>query len=382
MKHILLTLIVVIFTTFFVNASTTSVSVLNASTTSVSIGWEPVSTAGISYKVRFVSQTTGMTNLANAGSSTNFTIDSLTYGDKYNIYVSTTLGTNESALSDVISWKVGNHFPSLTNQSAGTISGSNLVMSVAKLLTKATDVDGDTLSINTGTFLSTNNRTFVITNGNIIYNTPTTSGKDKLVLTLNDGNGGLTPVDLVISITNNYIVYPGCIVKIGTVYYFQTNVYGIPNTAYTVEHQTNSVGNWLKLSNYVASSTGVILVREAKLSWASNMLYRIASTYVPNPTNTTPTIPLAPTNLVFVSSTTTTATMKWTDTSNNETGFTVQTSLDGSTGWTAWEGAALPANTTTYTDSLPKAGTYYYRVQSYNANGRSGWSNVLKITTK
>jgi FtsP/CotA-like multicopper oxidase with cupredoxin domain len=91
-------------------------------------------------------------------------------------------------------------------------------------------------------------------------------------------------------------------------------------------------------------------------------------------------LPAAPTNLTLVGVTRNSITISWTDNSTNELKFYVQRSATGTGGWTLIARAA--ANTITYTDSgLSRNTTYYYRVQAYNANGTSAFTNTVSGKT-
>lgn len=71
-------------------------------------------------------------------------------------------------------------------------------------------------------------------------------------------------------------------------------------------------------------------------------------------------------------------TLSWADNSSDEEGFKVvrKDSLDGN--WI--DIAATGANMASYTDNVASKGTYWYRIKSYNNNGSSLGSNVVKIT--
>lgn len=72
--------------------------------------------------------------------------------------------------------------------------------------------------------------------------------------------------------------------------------------------------------------------------------------------------------------------LEWMDNSNNETGFRIERSSDGSTGWK--QIASPGANTTTYQDSAVfSSSTYYYRVYAFNTGGSSSFSNMANTTT-
>lgn len=92
-----------------------------------------------------------------------------------------------------------------------------------------------------------------------------------------------------------------------------------------------------------------------------------------------PTPPSAPTNLTVTTVSATRLDLKWTDTSNNEDGFKIERSLNG----TAFsEVASVGSNVTTYSNTGLTCNTFYhYRVRSFNAIGNSTYSNTAKKKT-
>ncbi len=94
----------------------------------------------------------------------------------------------------------------------------------------------------------------------------------------------------------------------------------------------------------------------------------------------TPTAPAAPTSLVATASTSTQIDLTWVDNASNETGFIIERSPDGSTGWTQ---IATPAqNVTSYSDTGRSASTqYFYRIRANNGVGPSANSNNANATT-
>jgi len=71
--------------------------------------------------------------------------------------------------------------------------------------------------------------------------------------------------------------------------------------------------------------------------------------------------------------------LSWSDTSQNETGFEIERSMDG-TSFTLT--ATLPTDTTALTDAgLNAKTTYWYRMRAYNPAGYSDYSNVTWTTT-
>ncbi|MFA5795483.1 MAG: DUF2341 domain-containing protein [Candidatus Brocadiia bacterium] len=73
--------------------------------------------------------------------------------------------------------------------------------------------------------------------------------------------------------------------------------------------------------------------------------------------------------------------LQWVDNSNNETGFKLERSLNG-TDWTELT-AILVANTTSHNDEtgLSRDTQYYYRIRAYNGLGNSSYSNTLLTRT-
>lgn len=93
-----------------------------------------------------------------------------------------------------------------------------------------------------------------------------------------------------------------------------------------------------------------------------------------------PTPPIAPSNLAAVRTGCNTIILNWSDNSTNETGFELRqsTTLNGSYSVIA----ALPANTTKFTNSgLKKGKKYFYKVKAVNSAGSSEWSNKANATT-
>lgn len=72
-------------------------------------------------------------------------------------------------------------------------------------------------------------------------------------------------------------------------------------------------------------------------------------------------------------------TITWKDRSSNETGFVIERKTENGS---YSEIATVRANTTSYTDTrLRNNTTYTYRIQAYNNEGRSEFSEELKVTT-
>src|SRR5262249_23000397 len=93
----------------------------------------------------------------------------------------------------------------------------------------------------------------------------------------------------------------------------------------------------------------------------------------------TPSVPKAPMNLATAPVSSSQINLTWQDKSNNETGFKIFRSTDG-TSFT--QVGSVGANIKTYSDGGLLASTfYYYRVFATNAVGDSDASNTASATT-
>ncbi len=89
----------------------------------------------------------------------------------------------------------------------------------------------------------------------------------------------------------------------------------------------------------------------------------------------------APTNLRTATIGTNFVILLWNDNSGNEQGFYIERSDNGGTTWTRVGQTA--ANTATFRNNgLTTKTTYLYRVQAFNNNGLSNYTNTLTVTTK
>jgi hypothetical protein len=94
------------------------------------------------------------------------------------------------------------------------------------------------------------------------------------------------------------------------------------------------------------------------------------------------TLPADPSSLTATATSSSQIDLSWTDNATDESAYVVERSLDGSTDWSQL-GSALPADSTTYSDTgLSASTTYHYRIKATNAIGDSGYSNTASATTK
>jgi hypothetical protein len=106
--------------------------------------------------------------------------------------------------------------------------------------------------------------------------------------------------------------------------------------------------------------------------------YTLSGTYNAG-SNPTPTAPDAPSGLAASAASASQINLTWNDVAT-ETGYTIERSLDGSTGWT--QVGATSADATTFSNTGLTAGTtYHYRVVATNSAGASPASNVAFAST-
>ena len=76
-------------------------------------------------------------------------------------------------------------------------------------------------------------------------------------------------------------------------------------------------------------------------------------------------------------------TLRWTDNSNNESGFYIERALSPKKGSPTWSRIGqVGSNVAIYTDNLSAAGTYLYRVQAFTATKVSSYSNQVSVRVR
>ena len=153
-------------------------------------------------------------------------------------------------------------------------------------------------------------------------------------------------------------------------------------SGYRVQRLNSATGEWAVVGSTIADATSFT---DTGLSAATAYTYRIeafnnaGSAYSPEQSATTqnPTVPEAPSGLTAVATGATSVKLTWTDNAAGESGFEVER-FDGA----SYTYVALPADTTTYTDSGLRAATAYtYRVRATGAAGASAYSGAATVTT-
>ena len=148
-------------------------------------------------------------------------------------------------------------------------------------------------------------------------------------------------------------------------------------------------GYSLDNSNWATNSLAANTTSYAVTGLVHNSLYyfRVRATnaygnssYATTTATTLNEAPTAPTTLAAAAASKTKINLSWVDTSDNETGFEIQRSADGST----WSGVlyTTAVNVTAYSDTTVAAGeTWYYRVRAINASGNSSYASTANATT-
>lgn len=140
-------------------------------------------------------------------------------------------------------------------------------------------------------------------------------------------------------------------------------------TGFRIERSANGSTNWTEIGT---TSANVTTYPNTGLAASTAYYYRVRA--YNGSGNSTYSNTANATTLAAASS----VTIAWDDNATTESGFRVERSPNGSTGWT--EIGTTAANVTTYQNTgLAVGTTYYYRVRAYNATELSSYSNTLQV---
>src|SRR5206468_1196965 len=161
-------------------------------------------------------------------------------------------------------------------------------------------------------------------------------------------------------------------------------------TGFIIERSLDGSTGWAAVTGSPAAANSTSF-SDTTVSASTQYFYRVRATNSVGDSNNSntanattpvqPTKPADPSNLVATTASTTQINLTWLDNSNNETGFKIERSLDGSTGWTLLTTTA--ANATSYSNTGLQPGTqYFYRVRATNAVGDSNNTTVANAITQ
>lgn len=153
---------------------------------------------------------------------------------------------------------------------------------------------------------------------------------------------------------------------------------------FTIQRSSNG-STWSALAS---AGSNVTSYNNTGLSAGSTWYYRVQA-YVGAETSawsntanatTLQSPPATPTGMNAVAVSVSQINLNWVDQAGNESGYRVERSANGSSGWSQL--ASKGANTTTHSDTGLSANTeYFYRVVAFNSAGDSGYSGVASATT-
>jgi hypothetical protein len=151
----------------------------------------------------------------------------------------------------------GNNAPVAKSIAAGVRQGQSLTINASKLLSRATDADGNTIRM-TGVSASSADVTLTLAAGVITYTPPGSfTGIDTFTYTISDGHGAADTATVLVTVT------PTAAMSLNAVYgplvigdNFVVRFAGIPGYEYTVESTDSLIpATWAKKQNVTAPTT-------------------------------------------------------------------------------------------------------------------------------
>ena len=152
-----------------------------------------------------------------------------------------------------------NHAPVAKDSTLGAVENHSRTLLIEKLLAKATDADGDTLTVSAVSATSTNGGTVTLSDTAIIY-TPAADfvGTDLFTYTVSDGKGGLGSASIVVQVMSEN---DPALHRIGSLTVTPSGVTisfaGIPGYSYSVERAATIAGPWTVIGSFTVPDGGI-----------------------------------------------------------------------------------------------------------------------------
>src|SRR4030042_2516727 len=158
-------------------------------------------------------------------------------------------------------------------------------------------------------------------------------------------------------------------------------------TGFKIDRATSSTGPWSQIATLGAN---VKTYSNTGLSASTTYYYHVHAYNTPGDsaasntdnatTQSSVTIPTAPSSLSASAASSSQINLSWADNSSNETGFKIDRATSSTGPWS--QIATVGANATSYQNTgLTASTTYYYHVHAYNTPGDSAASNTDSATT-
>jgi PKD repeat protein len=169
----------------------------------------------------------------------------------------------------------------------------------------------------------------------------------------------------------------------------QINLQWADNAGNETEFKLERSTDGISFSEIATLGANVTSYSDTGLNGTTTYYYRVRasnasgnSAYSGTASATTPiALPATPSKLTARAASQTQMNLTWQDNATNETGYYVERSANGATGWLRI--ANLGANAKTYSDlGLTRNTKYYYRVQAYHGGGTSAYSSTVSASTK
>lgn len=367
-----------------------NLSVASTTSNSVNLTWVDNSTKETSFELQRMNQSGGVEKTINLGANvTKYTDAGLNASTIYKYRIRTIFGQIYSEFSNEVSVTTGEKAPAAPgNLTVVGSTSSSVSLSWSDNSNNETGFEVQRLN-SSGTLLKSINRGPNSKTFTDLDLQPSTTYKYR-ILAFNDiGNSGYS--NTVTTTTPAIVTIPSAPSDLKSVGATSNSVSlswadnSDNETGFEVQ-RLNSSGTLLKSVIRGANSK---TYTDLNLQPSTTYKYRIRavnsagnspfSNTITSTTLVLVTAPSSPTGLKANTVTSNSVTMSWTDNSDNESGFKVER-LDNS--GALLQVINLNANTTSYVDkNLSENSSYQYRVQAYNSDGSSGYSNTILITT-